>query len=558
MVKNNMSGIPQKGTLPIEVEKAVVKHLSVGLYRNYALAIKELISNAYDAGATEVKINLELKNKKIIVRDNGKGMDYNEFKYEYLHIGYHREPAKRPDDLGRMRIGTFGIGFLAPLPYCKKMTVITKKRGSDRVLQAEINAENFFSKGTWNIKREKVPYEITKSDLPTEWGETMVILEDVQPQIAEELSRKQIRSKAKIDQLSGFDKFKWTLCQYCPIQFPPEIKDLKEFFRYPKRVPMRLWLDGKEIFRNVPLGSKILEKGEKTFGNIHTKYAIMTPYHTIKPEEARGLQVRLRDVAIGFPRDFDVTKLGRVLGRLNYICGEVHIIKGLDSALMVTRDSFNYTEEVAALYKFFRSKLTKWNNKLYAEAAEDKRVYEALPEEKADVIEQELKNAGVVRFPKKRFRLSKSAISTRRLGEVSLPSQKLKQALSTRKEFTVVSSKEKRSRTQAPVEVDPKKKSIIIYEEHPSFFESMTLEGRNFVVTYGKWNHKKTPYAICKLDRDKKRVTFNADHPLFKSNINERIIKQLSLGMMLLLEGYKDKEKIISGFNRLLECIFQG
>ncbi len=140
MAKNKLEQIPQKGTLEIKVDKAVVKHLSIGLYRNYALAIKELISNAYDAGATEVKIKLDLKKKRIIIRDNGRGMDYDDFDKEYLCIGLHKEPSRKPDELGRLRIGTFGIGFLAPLPYCKRMVVITKKRGSDKVFQATIKA----------------------------------------------------------------------------------------------------------------------------------------------------------------------------------------------------------------------------------------------------------------------------------------------------------------------------------------------------------------------------------------------------------------------------------
>ena len=125
MGKDRINGIPQKGEFPIKVSGAIVKHLSVGLYRNYALAIKEQISNAYDAGATEVKIKLDLRNKKIIIRDNGRGMSHGQFKEEFLNIGRHTTPAKNPDELGRMRIGTFGIGFLAPLPYCKKMVVIT-------------------------------------------------------------------------------------------------------------------------------------------------------------------------------------------------------------------------------------------------------------------------------------------------------------------------------------------------------------------------------------------------------------------------------------------------
>jgi hypothetical protein len=557
MAENNMAEIPSKGTLPIRVDKSVVKHLSLGLYRNYALAIKELISNSYDAGATEVKIKLDLKNKKIVIRDNGAGMDYTEFKSQYLYIGQLKSPSKKPDELGRMRIGTFGIGFLAPLPYCTKMTVITKKKGNDKVLQATINAENFFSKGSWDIKDETVPYEITESDIGKNIGETIVVLEDIKPQIAEELQKK-VKSKAKIDQLSGFDKFKWTLCQYCPIQFPPDRKDLREFFENPNQIPMRLWLDGKELFRNVPLGSKILEKSEETFGDIHVKYAIMTSYSSIRPEEARGLQVRVRDVAIGFPRDFDVTKLGRVLGRLNLICGEVHIIKGLDNALLVTRDSFNYTQEVADLYKFFRGKLTKWNDNLYDEAEDDKRIYESLPDIEADAIADELIKADVVKFPKDRFRLSKSLVASKKLNDVSQPVEKLKKALSKRKDFQVFSKKGKRNKNELPIEIDAKNKSITIYEEHPSFLETIEVENQKFPTTYEIWDYRKTPYSICRLNKKEGRAIFNSDHPLFKSKINERIIKKLSLGILLIIEDTKDKEKMLIEFNRLLEDVFLG
>src|SRR5688572_11544506 len=116
----------KRKTAYIKVDQQVVKHLSLGLYRNFALAIKELISNAYDAGATEVKLKLDLENGRIILRDNGRGMNESEFRDEYLHIGYFKEPSKELDELGRMRIGTFGIGFLAPLPYCKSLKIITK------------------------------------------------------------------------------------------------------------------------------------------------------------------------------------------------------------------------------------------------------------------------------------------------------------------------------------------------------------------------------------------------------------------------------------------------
>jgi len=511
VAKDILKDIPKKGTLEIKVDKAVVKHLSIGLYRNYALAIKELVSNAYDAGATEVKIKLDLKKKRIVIRDNGRGMDYGDLDNEYLCIGLHKEPSKKPDELGRMRIGTFGIGFLAPLPYCKRMTVITKKQGSDRVFRATIKATNFFSKGNWDIKDEKVEYEIMDSDLPRGSGETIVILEEIEPQIAEDLNRSRKKAKAKIDQLGGFEKFKWTLSQYCPIEFPPEWKELRKFFAYPERIPMRLWLDGKELFRNVPEACEILEKDEKAFGNIHVKYVILTPYHTVKPEEARGLQLRLRDVAIGFPQDFDVTKLGRVLGKLNQLCGEVHILKGLDNALMITRDTFNYTEEVSELYKFFRDKLTKWNNWLADEADATKKVYEALPPDKANAIAETLREADVVKFPKERFRLPKSPISSRRKAQISTPPQQLKEALKSRRGFSVVSSKARRTKDQPAIEVDKKRKSITIYDEHPSFLDSIEIENKKILVGYDKWKVTGTPYSICKYERRHNKAVFVVD-----------------------------------------------
>ena len=551
--------ILKSGTLPIEVNKDVVKHLSIGLYRNFALAIKELISNSYDAGATEVKIKLDLKNGKIIIRDDGKGMDYNTLKNEYRRIGFYKEPARSLDKLGRMRIGTFGIGFLAPLPYCKSMQVITKKRGSDRIIEATINAENFFRKGTWDIRKERIHYKIYESDLPKEEGETILVLEGLKSQIVEDLRRKGIVGKS-IDR-SGFEKFRWTLCQYVPIQFPLNRKDLRDFFDDSKRVPMKLWLDGEELFRNVPEEAKILEKGDKNFEDISLKYAIMTPYGPIKPEEARGLQIRLRDVAIGFPRDFDVTKLGRVLGKLNFICGEVHIMKGLDTALMVHRDSFNYTKEVAEMFKFFQGKLREWNDKLYKWLEEDRKVYDALGDLKNnDKIVKGLKKAEVIHFSKERLRLLEAPITKTKKTKGEIPSKKIVEVLSEtkKKDYRIIPKKGKVSAKESPIRVLPKKKLIIVHEEHPTFIETIKVYDREFQVGYDDWDFTKTPYSICKIYDKENKVIFNTSHPLFKSKLSDEIIKRLSLGIVLILKDREDSEKLIMKLNHLLEDTFRG
>lgn len=552
----NVTETTRKAT--IIFEKEVVKHLSIGLYRNFALAIKELISNAYDAGATEVKLKLDLDNRRIILRDNGRGMNEPEFKEQYLHVGYLKEPSKQSDELGRMRIGTFGIGFLAPLPYCKSLKIITKKRGQIYALEGEIPAGSFFTKGNWDIKDFEVEYKIYKSDLPLDEGETIIILDDIKDQIFDELSR-ETRVRRTIEG-SGYDKFKWTLAQYCPIEFPPEREDLRSFFKVKGSVPMTLWLDGVQLYRNVPEKAKILEKETKKFGKIELKYVIMTPYETVKPEEMRGLQLRLRDVAIGFPRDFDVTKLGRVLGKLNQLCGEVHIFNGLDNALLVNRDSFNFTEDVADMYDFFRGKLNHWNSRLYAWAESDKELYLALGDELREDqrIIDDLTEFNLLHFSKERVRLSEGSLRKSKSKTVENPVDRIVNVLSKKVDDSrkvIVKAGEVSTATPA-IQIEEASRTITIYKDHPAFVETIELDGKNFRVKYEEWDPLNTPFSICRLTKDGETAIFNKDHPLFKGKLNDNIVKRLGLGILIILSEVNDNGSLIENLNKLVEDTF--
>jgi hypothetical protein len=549
----------KEGILPIKVSKEVVSHLSLGLYRNFARAVKELISNAYDAGATEVKIKLDLDNNRIIVRDNGRGMDIKEIEEKFLTIGYPTPLIEDVDELGRKRIGTFGIGCLSVFPYCNRLQIITKKRNKDEIIEIKIDTKRFFKKEAFFFVEEtEVPYKIHPSDLSEEIGETIIVLEEIKSHIAEELQQKESHGKSSIDKFSGFQKFKWALSQYAPIQFPQDRKDLRDFFDNSGVAPMRLWLDGEELFRNVPENAGILEKGEEQFGDVSLRYAIMTTMKPIEPEEARGIQIRLRNVAIGLPMDFDVTKLtSRVLGKLNYICGEVHILRGLNSALMIDRDSFSYTQDVANIDEFFRKKLNEWNNTLEKWASEDKETYKSLMNvEGSEKVIDELRNANIIRFAKERLRLSKAPIIERKEKEVLSPPERVIKALSKIKDYKVCSEKGKISAKESPIKVFPMDRSIVVYEQHPDFVETIKVGERGFKVEYDKWDFVKTPYSICRLFEDQNVVVFNTSHPLFKSKLSDEIIKRLSLEIVLILKGRKDNEELLTQLNHLLERIF--
>lgn len=553
--------IKKEGTLPIQVSKEVVGHLSRGLYRNFARAVKEIISNSYDAESTEVKIKLDLENENVIIRDNGCGMEIQEIENKFLTIGSPTPLEEKVDKLGRKRIGTFGIGFLSSFPYCKILQIITKKRNSDEIIELNIDTEQFFVEDTFLLEKVKVPYKIYESDLPKEKGETIIILKNIKPHIIHDLKQESV-GKSSIDKLGGYQKFKWTLSQYAPIQFPPERKDLRDFFDDPDRIPMALWLDGQELFRNVPEEAIILEKNEKKFGSILLKYVVMTPKKPVEPEEARGLQMRLRDVAIGFPKDFDVIKFtGKTPGKLNYLCGEIHVLSGLESALMVDRDNFSYTQEVAEIEEFFRKKLNEWNDQLEKWAKGDKEVYGALQEIKAsEKVINEFKKADVLHFSKDRLRLPKKPplITKKNKNKpISSPSKKLIEAFAKREDFKVIPNKDKITIKDTPVQIIPEEKTIFINDQHPDFIEGLVIKGNKFKVSYGEWNPAKTPFSICKLDEQNK-VVFNTTHPLFKSDISEEIIKKLALGIVLIAKKREDEEDLIRKLNHLLEEIFLG
>ena len=519
---------------------------------------KELVSNAYDAGATEVKIKLDLPNSRIIVRDNGRGMNMDEIKNRFLTIGFSSPPSGKVDELGRKRIGTFGIGCLSVFPYCKKMQVITKKRGSSEIIELDIGTESFFKGKPKEIEKEKVPYTIYKSDLPQKEGETIVILSGIEQHILEELKKKGPSRRSSIDKYTGFEKFKWTLCQYTPILFSPERKDLSDFFGQEDRVPMRLWLDGVELFRNVPQDAQVLEKGQENFGKVTLKYVITTSMRPIEPEEARGIQIRLRDVAIGLPRDFDVTKLtGRVCGKLNYLYGEAQILSGLDSSLMIDRDSFSYTQEVADIYEFFRKKLRKWNDELEKWAVQDKEIYEAVSElEDSAKLLEKLKREKIIHFSKERLRISKSRIGKKRGEEISSRSKRIQKALSKQQDYKVRVKKGDVG-DKSPIEVDAGDKSIVVYEDHPELTETISIGGKKYAASYAEWEPKQTTYSVCKIDKDGLKVTFNILHPLFKTKVNDEVIKRLSLGILVIAEGRKDSRELVHAMNRLLEEVFK-
>lgn len=151
--------------VPIEVSSRILRHIGRGIYRTPAAALKELISNSYDARATEVTINTGYPVfEDITVRDNGDGMTKEDFKQFITNIGLTDKVAgdrivMPKGEKDRHFIGHFGIGLLAIGQLAKKAVITSKKRGSDRGFSAELDFEQFDIHQERDIERAVVKDE---------------------------------------------------------------------------------------------------------------------------------------------------------------------------------------------------------------------------------------------------------------------------------------------------------------------------------------------------------------------------------------------------------------
>ena len=87
---NNKLSTPTYST-SIKAGAELIQTLSRSLYKNAYYVIDELLSNSYDADATKVEI--KLNEKKLVIQDNGTGMD-REGLENFLYLGYIAKRAK--------------------------------------------------------------------------------------------------------------------------------------------------------------------------------------------------------------------------------------------------------------------------------------------------------------------------------------------------------------------------------------------------------------------------------------------------------------------------------
>lgn len=117
-----------------EISLSVLNHLGRNLYRSFVTVLGEGISNSWDADAKNVWIYMDKEKNRFIIKDDGEGMDADDFQNKFLKIGYSkRKEGQSKSKNGRPFIGRKGIGKLALLSCAKKITVISKVKGKNYV-----------------------------------------------------------------------------------------------------------------------------------------------------------------------------------------------------------------------------------------------------------------------------------------------------------------------------------------------------------------------------------------------------------------------------------------
>lgn len=198
----------------LKTDERVIARVTDGIYRQPGSALRELISNAYDADASRVVIKTDAPRfERISVEDNGHGMAPEALAHLLLHIGGSAkrneigsslgvtaadDPMRSPG--GRRLIGKIGIGLFSVSQLTHTFQIITKVKGDDHRTVATValrqyadedivqdpQGEKRFESGKVNIWREKA--------LDTDTHGTTIVLTSIRPQARDTLRSRDIWS----------------------------------------------------------------------------------------------------------------------------------------------------------------------------------------------------------------------------------------------------------------------------------------------------------------------------------------------------------------------------
>lgn len=396
----------QPKTQDIVAAQRIIADISTGVYRSPAAAIKELVSNAFDADATKVSIATDAPRfRTLVVEDNGVGMSIDKFLDVMQHIGgsNKRITYQQSEIFKRPLIGRIGIGLLAVAQLGNRFYVSSSQRGKAKRFLAEINLEPYHKDAAALTsmqpggERDEVHIGAIKyvDDIPEEADlhYTVITIPDAKKGIFSELTglvRKAVGAEEVLavgkshiktfrevvdtvqgsnradSALDGYYYMLWELGLICPLNYLPKspFDSSKRkiinasTIQIPKVKNFSVEVDGIELKRPQRFPNKVAEKygspdpivipidyDRKIAGRrLALSGYVYLQQPRIQPEELKGVHIRIRNVGIG---NYDKSWLGYPFNegqKFGQITGEIYVDEGLEAALNIDRDSFRETD----------------------------------------------------------------------------------------------------------------------------------------------------------------------------------------------------------------------
>ena len=368
----------------IRVHEKALAHLSRGLYRSPASAIRELVSNAWDANARLVEIDTNYPLfMRLMIQDNGDGFSREQFRA--LMDGGIGNSEKRPRGehlrYGRPLIGRLGIGMLGIAQVCGSFTITSKLKSGDGfranirlydLLKQKLDEDDPSVVAVDVVDVGEYQFDESFDAASTRFG-TSISTDDVHPTFVRAFQqsvraehsprfpsdwRKAIKTFSEvrsIQELGDYWRLLWELSASCPIPYvaadavPRGLirKDQERLESYKFRVTV----DGLELRKPVYLRrnkagyttQQIDEQHFRPYGRdlkFHG-YLVVQEGSQLRPDELRGILIRIKNVGIGY---YDPTMLDYRINhgpRSRWLTGEIYVDEGLEDALNIDRDSFN-------------------------------------------------------------------------------------------------------------------------------------------------------------------------------------------------------------------------
>lgn len=368
---------------PIRLSSKVFSYLSTSIYRTPAMAVRELVANAWDGDATRVEIttNRPLFHS-LVVTDNGTGLTRATFHALVAEAGIGKS-SKVPESvtpIGRPVLGRLGIGILALAQVCYELTIESHHAESQTAFRGTIKFENNPSQSGDDLQagvytHASIPYSadragtrVVTSDLRDGYDWFMKTHNDevdVKPARIRTLAiaLPYISRLGSVSMLGGYWTFAWELAVACPLQYMPDYegldKSVRPFLPEPNTgaKPFHVFLDGFELFRPVQIPSvkhgapavdvKSVNEDVIVHGKRLAFHGYVAAQHgqAISPAEMRGVVIRMNGATIGM---YDRSFFGWSVAqgpRLGWITAEVDVVAGLTQAMNIDRASFNESDE---------------------------------------------------------------------------------------------------------------------------------------------------------------------------------------------------------------------